>query len=628
VAHWDGITMAGLQFIRSIVTWFSAMAWWATIGPFCVVSDLPSLGTPVNRPLALSGFSDNYPVTELLGRLLSFRDRLRSARAALILSRAVLLSAAIVLVGKAVEVASGRPQTPWLPLIVFLVLGWSIHLALHHPIPPFDVARLVDRRLQLKSQIATAVETTTADRLDRPLARTQVRQATNCLRELNPNTAIPVRLPGRDLWSLAGVVAVYAILVIGARLGVTVPRPPQPLEAELARQARVGAQAPSPFVTLDPTLSLQQPQAAQLLARTAPSAQIGSQLNALWQELQQQQITADEYQNRLQQVQKQIESQASQSLAAQQALNALATSLKDVSATQGISDSLMRGDYKKASNGLNDLSKELGQLSPDARSQIADRLGQAATQTANSSPEMSKNSGAASSALKTGDIGAASRSIQSLAKSVDQAQQQIAAQSQLGQDLQNVQQQQLGHPQPTGANQSPPDSGFGTSQPNNQNSPGGQSSPFGGPGTPSRADTQGAGGLPDPASGDQTTGQNSGDGRAAVGSSDSGIQSEQGGGSGGVGDQAGGNPLGSSSALDVTGVKLTILGQSTGNGPKTTSAGDRSMPLTASNDGTISGMPSSGTAPSDIPINVHQDSNIVPLDRKPVVRDYFSDVPQ
>ena len=31
------------------------------------------------------------------------------------------------------------------------------------------------------------------------------------------------------------MVAVYAILVIGARLGVTVPRPPQPLEAELAR---------------------------------------------------------------------------------------------------------------------------------------------------------------------------------------------------------------------------------------------------------------------------------------------------------------------------------------------------------------------------------------------------------
>jgi hypothetical protein len=566
-------------------------------------------------------------VTELLGRLLSFRDRLRFARSALILSRAVLLSAMILLVGKALEVASGAPQTPWLSLIVLVVLGWSVHLALHHPIPPFDVARLVDRRLQLKSQIATAVETTTADRLDRPLARTQVRQATNCLRELNPNTAIPVRLPERDLRALAGVLVLYTVLLVGVRLGVNLPRPLQPLEAELARQARVGAQAPSPFVTLDPTLTLQQPQAAQLLPRTAPSAQIGSQLNALRQELQQQQITSDEYQNRLQQVQKQIESQASQSLAAQEALNALAASLKDVAATQGISDSLMRGDYKKATSGLNDLSQELGQLSPDARSQIADRLGQAAAQTAKSSPTMSKDSGAASSALKNGDLGAASQAVQSLARSVDQAQQQIAAQSQLGQDLQNVQ-QQLSHPQPSGGNQNPADSAFGSSQPNNQSSPGGQTSPLDTQDTQSQVNKSGAGGLPDSASGDPNSKSSGADGQATVGSSDSAIQSDPAGGSGGVGDQAGGHPLGPSSALDVTGVKLTILGQSTGNGPKTTAAGDRTLPLTASDDGAISGMPSAGTVPSDIPINVHQDSNVVPLDRKPVVRDYFSDVPQ
>jgi hypothetical protein len=615
------------RFIRSVGTSISNGAWWATVGPFCVASDLQSLGTPTHRPLTLSGHDDSYPVTELLGRLLAFRDRLRLARAALILSRAVLISAIVLLLAKAIEVATGRPQTPFLPLLLFLIIGWSLHLALHHPISPFQVARLIDRELKLKAQVATAVETTTTDRLDQPLARAQVRLATNCLRDLYPQSAIAIHLPGRDLRALAGVAMLYGIIVLGVRLGVNLPRPLQPLEAELVRQAKVGAQAPSPFVTLDPSLAMLQPQSAQLLNRIAPSAEVGGQLNALRQELQSQQITAAQYQEQLKQVQQQIESQASQSLAAQEALNALANALKDVSATQGISDSLTRGDYKNASAGLNDLSKDLGQLSPDAKSQIADRLGQAAAQTAKSSPSMSKDSASAASALKNGDTAAASSALQSLARSVDQAQQQIAAQSQLGQDLQNVQ-QQLGNQQPSGGNQNPPSDSNGGSQPdpsNAQASPGG---PTNAQGTRSQVDTKGAGGLPDPAGGDPQNGQGGGEGKATVHSSTSEIQPEQTGGNGGVGDQAGGNPLGTSSALDVRGVKLTIVGQSTGTGNKSTSAGDRSVPLTAGNDGALNGMPSSGNVPSDVPINVHQDSNVVPLDRKPVVRDYFSNAPQ
>jgi hypothetical protein len=621
------MTMDWRRFVRLVGTSLSNGAWWATIGPFCVASDLTELGTSVRRPLTLSGELDNYPITELLGRLLAFRDQLRLARAVFILSRSVLIGAVLLLFAKFVEVASGRPQTPWLTLVIFLIVGWSVYLAWHHAILPFDVARLVDRRLHLSAQIATAVETTTAERLDLPLARTQVRVATNCLRELNPTTTIPVRLPARDVRALAAVAAVYAVIVVAARLGVNLPRPLQPLEAELARQAKTQAQAPSPFVTLDPSLTILQPRAAPLLNRTAASAQVGGQLNTLQQQLQSQQITVDEYQNQLKQVQKQIEGQAGESLAAQEALNALADSLKDVSTTQAISDSLMRGDYRKATSQLNDLSQELGQLSPDARSQIGDRLGQAAAQTAKTSATMSKSAADASAALKSGDTTAAAQAIQSLAQSVDQAQQQIAAQSQLGQDLQNVQ-QQLASQQPSGTNQNQTDRPSQGTQPNNPNPLGSQSSPSGAQGTQSRVDPNGASGLPDSVSPDQSGGQNSGAGKATVRSSSASIQADPAGGGGGAGNQPGGNALGPSSVLDVTGVKLTIVGQANGSSSGTTTAGDRSVPLTVGNDTTQNGLPSSGTVPSDIPINVHQDSNVVPLDRKPVVRDYFSDVPQ
>ena len=560
--------------------------------------------------------------------MLAFRDQIRLARTVLILSRSIFIGSILVLLAKVVSVVTDQPLTPWVTLGIVVVVGWALYLAWHHVILPFDVARIVDRRLRLNAQIATAVETTTSDRLDLPLARTQVRQATNCLRDLNPITTIPVRLPMRDVRALAAVAAAYGAIVISGRLGVTIPRPLLPMEAELARQARSQAQSPSPFVTIDPALTTLQTQAAPLLLnRTASSAQVGGQLTNLQQQLQAQQITVDEYRSQLKQVQNQIQSQAGESLAAQEALNALAASLKDVSATQGISDSLIRGDYHKASSQLNNLSQELGQLSADSRNQIGDRLGQAATQTSKSSPAMSKSSAAASSALKSGDTSAAAQAIKSLAQSVDQAQQQIAAQSQLGQDLQNVQ-QQLAKEQPSGSNQNQinrPGQGTQSDNPHLLDS---QSSPSMAQSSPSQSESTASRRSPDSGSPDSSGSKSYGSGDVTARSSNEPIQSSAGSSNGGAGDQPGGNTLGPSSVLDVTGVKLTIVGQASGASSGTTTAGDRSVPLTVGNDTTQNGLPASGTVPSDIPINVHQDSNVVPLDRKPVVRDYFSDAPQ
>src|SRR5437879_6569845 len=40
--------------------------WWATIGPFCVASDLSLLGSTERRPIRLGSEPDQYPITELL----------------------------------------------------------------------------------------------------------------------------------------------------------------------------------------------------------------------------------------------------------------------------------------------------------------------------------------------------------------------------------------------------------------------------------------------------------------------------------------------------------------------------------------------------------------------------------
>ena len=68
-----------------------------------------------------------------------------------------------------------------------------------------------------------------------------------------------------------------------------------------------------------------------------------------------------------------------------------------------------------------------------------------------------------------------------------------------------------------------------------------------------------------------------------------------------------------------------IVGQASGNGVGGTSAGDRSDPLTAAGPSSIDGVSGASSVPSNVPINVHQESNAVPLNLKPIVRDYFSD---
>jgi hypothetical protein len=601
-------------------------AWWITVAPFCVATDLPLLATSANRPLRLGGEPDNYPITELLGRLLWFRSRVRLARALIVLVRAAILCGLVLLVAKTIEVVNHEPMTGWLWLGLFLVAGWAAHLSLHHAISPFEVARLVDRRMALNAQLATAVESTIGSRLERALSRTQVRLATNRLRDVEPSHALPLVVPWRDLRGLAVVVVTYVIVSYAGTLGINLPRAVLPVEAALAKQASVQAQAPSPYVTVDPN-------AAQLAAQSQPlplnatvGGQVGAQLDALKQQLDSQQISSDQYQQELRQVQQKLQSQASSSLSAQQALTALASALKDISTTQDISNSLNQGDYKKASDQINQLSNELGQLSPDARSELSDRLAQASAMTQKSSPEISKDASAASSALRQGDDQNASASLQSLANAVQQASQQISTQSQLGQQMQNVR-QQLGE-NPSNQASTSPDVNSGQTDPTGATGQATGQSPSangGQTGDQSGSASQPNGGTPS----DQSGNQDNAAGQMSSRSTAQSIQQDQPGGGAGAGSSPGGSPLaGNQSSLDVRGVRLTIVGRASGASAGTTTAGDRSVPLTSAGDSSLDNLNATDSVPSNVPITVHQESNQVPLDRKPVVRGYFTDAGQ
>lgn len=588
--------------------------WWATIAPFCVGSPLATLGASSRRPLDLGSEPDQYPTTELIGRLWSFRSRLRFARALLIIPRTLVLCAFILVLAHAAQLLGVRAASAWLPLLLVVVLGWGFHLAFHHVISSFEVARLVDRRAGLQAQLATAVEYTLGQRLNEPLARTQVRLATIRLRELEPRSVVPLVWPGGDARLLAMAVVMYGALSVVGTFGFTRPQTPRSIDLALAKLASQSPQAPTAYTTIDP---LQAPiQAADVVGAPIPP-----QLKTLQQELASQAITPAQYQSQLRQLEQQLQAQASQSLAAQQALNALAAALKDSSTTRGISDSLAQGNYQQAASQLNDLSSQVARLSPDAQAELARRLAQAAAQTQQLDPRLSRNASQASDALRQGDTGQASRSLQALAQSIQQASSKIAAQSQLGQALRQVQQNLGSQPgqQSTTAPAQAAQPGQDATAQVTQGTPG--ESPQGNPPGNAQASLDQQSGAAGAASSQQS---GSSPAQGAAGPSQQ-IQQDSSSNQGGAGSGPGGNALAANPApLDVSGVKLVILGQASGQGSGQTEAGDRSNPLTAPNGSAISAPGGSAPAASNVPITVHQESNAVPLELKPVVREYFS----
>jgi|GEM_PF-4239059 len=595
-----------------------AGVWQLTIAPYSWATNVPELAVGSRLALRLGGDPAIYVANELMAFVRTLRGRLRLARALVILFRGLLLSTTILLAARVADLAFHLPINTWLPLILFLVIGWSVHLALHHVISPFEVARLVDRRLGLNAQVATAVEFTLDNHLDQPFARLQVRQATQRIRGIDPVRAIPFVLPPRDIRLFALAVVLYvATLIVGSLGSLTLPSAVQPIDSTVAKLATQEAQSPSPYVTVV---------ASQLPAQTLTAAQAGStpgsdftaQANTLRQQYDSHAITQAQYQQQLQQLEQQIQQQSNASLAAQQALNSLATALKDNSATNDVSNALLSGNYPQATQSLRNLSQKLGQLSPQAQQQLGQQLQQAAASTQQTSPSISNSAAQTAQALQSGDQKGAAQAMQSLAQSVQQASDQIAAQSKLGQDLQSVQ-QQLGPNGSSAASQAQLNSS--ASQDNTGQQPGTNSNAQSN-GAQSSSDANGQNSQPGNQSGTAT---GSLQGASGSTSTTTTIQQDGNGNSGGVGNGPGGPPLGAQqSALDVNGQKLTIIGKDSGSGTSTTTTGDRSVPVTSSDGSTIAGSGGGSTVASNVPIKVHDASNVVPLNRQSVVREYFS----
>lgn len=87
--------------------------------------------------------------------------------------------------------------------------------------------------------------------------------------------------------------------------------------------------------------------------------------------------------NAIQQANSELNRAAQHSSIRQEALDNLATNLRDTAAGSDIAQSLPQGDYQKAAQQLRDLAQQVDQLSPPAKQQLSQALANSAADVSN-----------------------------------------------------------------------------------------------------------------------------------------------------------------------------------------------------------------------------------------------------
>jgi hypothetical protein len=293
---------------------------------------------------------------------------------------------------------------------------------------------------------------------------------------------------------------------------------------------------------------------------------------------------------------------AEESRGRQQALDSLAKELQGTAAGRDVAQSLQQGNYSQAAERIRQMGQESDQLSPSAKQELADALSRAAL--ASRDPQLSSSENNASDQLRRGDYSSVVDSTEQLAQAVQNAANQRVSQGELAQTWQRLQQlnQQFG-------------------QSGSQNGQNALTPPVaqGPQGTDQRQAGLPLGGM-------QQQGAQAGQQRPELGPPQAGSGNSGGRqpGSGSPGNSRGGPPLGNPNArLGPDGNPLDVQGQIAGQFPGEPAGS--SEPPSILRQGTGNSAPSAVGGGASGPLSVPAENVFVPGDRRPTVRDYFSD---
>ena len=478
---------------------------------------------------------------ELRQHLSQLSRRLRWQRSVILLTRSLLLATVALVLG-AVSFSLGVPAvealTQAIALAAFLM---GLALALFQRIDDLETAKVIDRIQGLKERLATAVEYSKEKNLGQ-LARAQALEAQAVAAQLRPSAVLPYRLPRHDLRSLALAASLFAGLSLLNASGWTI--------SSLYPGLQDAAQAVAP----PPVMAASRGDTHKDLWNDEPTS---SQPSGLSAPVEDQSVKTEQRIVKAGAVPGELERQSLDSAAAD------------------LAQSLDQQNPERAADAIQNLAKQVGQLSPSAKQELAADARQAASQVGNQNPDLAQKLSNLADALSSGDNNA-----------VDKALSDLRNESQPNQAAQASNQKQV------------------------QAQSGSKPNP---------ADQQGS----EKAAGQQDQGQQSDQTKAQDGQSDQSRKQAQNGQSpaAGAGNAPGQRTTGELHRLDGQGKQLSLTGQQ----DKGDSSFQRLNTPSSPRAGDVQSSQSAGNGwGSSQPVGLAADSNYVPWNLKDLVRNYFS----
>lgn len=323
----------------------------------------------------------------------------------------------------------------WVAAAVTPLAGLLAALILHPSVP--QAIRVLDHRLELRQQLGTAEELISRSDAG-PLAAAQIARAETVAREVRIGSAFRL-FHGREAATALSLAMAVGLVQLLSLLGIVIPNP-----LAIGHLAGLGPQQVA--AAGQPLGQWRQADAAR--PRTAAMEPVREMLDRLRRDSQRGSLSSGAAAGSLARANAELNRVAAASRAQQEALEGLANELRGTAAAREVAESMRQGDFEKGAEQLREVGRNSDQFSQAAKQELSQALNRASS-LAQSSPNLARAAGQASQTLQQRDYQANVKSMEELARSVEEAAGRMVPQSELAESWQQLEElsKQLGEPE-------------------------------------------------------------------------------------------------------------------------------------------------------------------------------------
>lgn len=387
-------------------------------------------------------------ITQFGRRLRFLAVLLRSVRALWV---AALLYVAVSLVGSLLV-----PHFPVFAVSLFLAIG--VYMALVVPTlfrrrSTLEIARAYDARLALSERLATTIELL-GQASESPFRALLLDDAWRHAREIRPRQVFPFRLPQRDaLLLVIALVALFIWEIFPHMAGQLAPLAPLAHQVAAVREGTLLERTtPDALVTGEEALSpaegkqLTEPSAAQDTAQSSQDQPLLTQSDLNKQQAQQGQAgeegaagEGNEEQAGFSDLAQQLEAYRNPQINEQAtALAEVGRELTQARPSREAGQNLERGNFEQAAQALEELSRQVRDLSREDRNDLTDAFAKAAERAQATDPRLAQELADVSREVASYNDRATERELQELGDAIQERGQRIRAQQQSQQQAEQL----------------------------------------------------------------------------------------------------------------------------------------------------------------------------------------------